>query len=127
MPTNTITHIWNHLQLLLVSARHTILTNHTCQEEGPQTVLCGDLHHHPKNIIDTNDLVGASITVLSVNRSQMRVLLRSGAHHTPFLQLPEWPQHRLFHQSLTQPARAARNRLLDNASMKRAYRDFRGR
>ena len=97
MPTNTNTRIWKHLQLLLPSPNHAILTNQTFQEEGPPAVLCGELHHRPKGTIDTIDLVGASITVVYVTLSQMRVLHRSGAHHTPFLQLSEWPQYRLFH------------------------------
>ena len=73
---------------LLPSPHHAILTNHTCPEEGPLAVRCGDLHHHPKGTINTIDLVGASITVVYVILSQMRVLHHSGAYHTPFLQLP---------------------------------------
>ena len=107
MPTNMNTRLWNHLQLLLPSPHHAILTNHTCPEEGPLAVLCGDLDHHPKGTINTIDLVGASITVVYVTLPRMRVLHHSGAHHIPFLQLPEWPQYRLFHQYLTQTARAA--------------------
>ena len=45
------TRLWNHLQLLLPSPHHAILTNHTCPEKGPLAVLCGDLHHHPKGTI----------------------------------------------------------------------------
>ena len=41
MPTNMNTRLWNHLQLLLPSPHHAILTNHTCPEEGPLAVLCG--------------------------------------------------------------------------------------
>ena len=107
MPTNMNMRLWNHLQLLLPSPHHAILTNHMCPEEGPLAVLCGDLHHHPKGTIHTIDLVGASITVVYVTLPQMRVLHHSRAHHTPFLQLPERPQYRLFHQYLTQTARAA--------------------
>ena len=125
MPTNTSTRIWNDLQLLLPSQHHAILTNHTCQEEGPLAILCGDLHHRPKGIIDTIDLFRASITVLYVTRFQMRALDHSGAHHTPFLQLLEWPQCRLFHRYLTQMSRATGSHLLDNKDMKTAYRDFR--
>ena len=91
MPTDMNTRLWNHLQLLLPSPHHAILTNNTCPEEGPLAVLCGDLHHHPKGTIHTIDLVGASITVVYVTLPQMRVLHHSGAHHTRFLQLPEWP------------------------------------
>ena len=98
---------------------------HTCQEERPLAVLCGDLHHHPKGTIDTIDLVGASITVVYVNVSQMRVLYHSGVQYTPFLQLPTWPQYLLFYQYLTQTARATGNRLPDDKDMKKGYQDFR--
>ena len=54
----------------------------------------------------------------------MRVLHHSGAHHTPFVQLPEWPQYRLFHQYLTQTARAAGHTLPGSKDMQAAYRDF---
>ena len=124
MPTNTNTRIQNQMQLLLPSAHHAILTNHTCQEKGPLAVLCGDLHHHPQGTIDTIDLVGASITLVYVTLFQTRVLRHSGAHLTPFIQLPTWPQYQLFSQYLTQTARNTGNRLPDNKDMKTAYRDF---
>ena len=88
MPTNTNTFIWNHVQLLFPSPHHAILTNHTCQEEGPLAVLCRDLRQHPKGTVNTIDLLGASITLVYVTLSQMRVPHHSGAHHTPFLPLP---------------------------------------
>ena len=124
MPTNMNARLRNHLHLLLPSLHHAILTNHTCPEEGPLAVLCGDLHHHPKGIINTIDFVGASITVVYVTLPQMRVLHRGGAHHTPLVQLPECPQYRLFHQYLTQTAQAAGHTLPGSKDMKAAYRDF---
>ena len=66
MPTSINTRLWNHLQLLLPSPHHAIVTKHTCPEEGPLAVLCGDLHHHPKGTIDSIDLVGACIRVVYV-------------------------------------------------------------
>ena len=124
IPTDMNTRLWNWLQLLLPSPHKAILTNHTCPEEGHLAVLCGDLHHHPKGTIHTIDLVGASITVVYVTLLQMRVLHHSRAHHTPFLQLLEWPQYRLFHQYLTQTARAAGHTLPGSRDMRAAYRDF---
>ena len=88
MPTNTNTFIWNNMQLLVPSPHHAILTNHTCQEEGPLAVLFRDLCHHPEGTVNTIDLVGASITLVYVTLSQMRVLHHSRAHNTPFLPLP---------------------------------------
>ena len=101
-----------------------ILTNHTCPVEEPLAVFSGDLHHHPKGTIDTMDLVGASIAVVYVTLPQMWVLHRSGAQQTPFLQLPEWPQYRLFRQYLTQTAPGAGHTLPESKDMKAAYRDF---
>ena len=121
MPTTMNTRLWNHLQLLLPSPHHAILTNHTCPEEGPLAVLCRDLHHHPKGTINTIHLVGASITVVYVTLPEVRVLHHSGAHHTPFLQLPEWLQYRLFHQYLTQSARAVGHTLPGSTDMLAAY------
>ena len=114
----------NHLQILLPSPHHAILTNHTCPEEGPLAVLCGDLNHHPKGTINTIDLMGASITVVYVTLPQMQVLHRSGAHHRSFLQLPAWPQYRLYGQYPTQTARAAGHTLPGSKDMKAAYWDF---
>ena len=124
MPTNMNTRLWNHLQLFLPSPHHAIFTKNTCPESGPLAVLCGDLHHHPKGTINTIDLVGASVTVVYVTLPQMRVLHHSGAHHTPFLQLPKWPQYRLFHQYLTQTAGAAGETLPGSKDMQAPYRDF---
>ena len=124
MPTTLNTCRWNHLQPLLPSPHHAILTNHTCPEERPLAVLCGDLHHHHKGTPNTIDLVGASITVVYVTLSQMRVLHHSRAHHTPFLQLLEWPQYRPFHQYLTQTARAGGHSLPGSTDMRAAYREF---
>ena len=70
------------------------------------------------------DLVRASITVVLVTLPQMWVLQGSRAHHTPFLQLAEWPQYCLFHQYLTQTAQAAGHTLRGSKDMKAAYRDF---
>ena len=72
MPTDMNTRLWNHLQFLLPSPHHAILTNHRCPEEGPLAVLCGDLHHHPKGTIHTIDLVGASITVVCYGFEQQQ-------------------------------------------------------
>ena len=74
-----------------------------------------------KGTIDTIDLVGTSITVEYVTLPQMRVLHCSGTRHIPFLQISEWPQHRLFHQYLTQTARAAGHTLPGSQDMKAAY------
>ena len=117
MPTNTGTRIWNHLQLSLLSPHHRTLTNHTCKEGGPLKVLCGDLHHRPTSTIDTINLVGASLTEVYFTLPLMRVLNRSVAHHALFLQLLTLPEHGLFHQYLTQTARAMENHLPDNKYM----------
>ena len=122
MPTSINTRVWTHLHLPLPSPQHAILTNRTCPEEGPLAVICGDIHHHPKGTIDIRNLVRASITVVYVTLPEMQVLHRSGAHHTPFLQISEWPQYRPFRQYLTQTARAAGHTLPGSKDMKAVYR-----
>ena len=82
MPTNMNTRLWNHLQLPSPAPHHAILTNHTCPEEGPLAVLCGDLHHHPKGTINTIDFVGASLSVVYVTFSQCESFTAAG-HTTP--------------------------------------------
>ena len=123
MPTNMNTCLWNPLQLPLPSRHHAILTNGTCPEEGPLAVLCGNLHHHQKGTINTIDLVRASVTIVYVTIPLMRDLHHSGAHHTPFLQLPEGPHYRLFDQYLTQTARASGQTLPGRKDMQAAYRE----
>ena len=70
------------------------------------------------------DLVGASLTVVYVTLSPLRVLWRSGAHHAPFLQLHTWPRYRLFYQYLTRTAQSSGNHLLDNKDVETAYGEF---
>ena len=123
MPTNMNMRLWKHLQLSLPSPQHAILKNHKCPEEGPLAVLCGDIHHLSKGTINAIDLVGACITIVNVTPPQMLVLHHSGAQHTPSLQLPRWPQYRLFHQYLTQTARAAGHTLPGCKDMQAAYRE----
>ena len=125
MPTNDNTRIWNHLQLLLPSPHHAVLTNRTCQEEGPLAVLCGDLHQRFKGTIDNIDLVCASIIVVYATLSTIRVPHTSRTQHTSHLQFPDWPQYCLFNGYLTETAQATWNHLPDNKDMKTAYRNFR--
>ena len=62
-------------------------------------------------------------TVVYVPLPQMRVLHHSGAHQTPFLQPPEWPQYRPFHQYLTQTAQAAGHTPSGSKDIRVAYGD----
>ena len=123
MPTDMNTRLWRHLQLLLPSPHHAILTNHTCPEEGPPAVLCGDLHHHPKGTIHTIDLF------LGLHHCSIRHP-PPNAGPAPQRSTPHPPStasrlyHRLFHQYLTQTARAAGQTLPGSKDMRAAYRDF---
>ena len=85
MPTDIITRMWNHLQLLIPTTHRSILTNHTCLETGPLAVLSGDLHRQRKRTINTMEVVRASYTVVYITVQQMRVLHHSSGHHTPYL------------------------------------------
>ena len=88
MPTNINTRLWNHLQLLLPSPHHAILTNHTCPEEGTLAVLCGDLHHQAKGTINTIDLVEASVTVVYVTLPKCRSFTAAGNTTSPSYNFP---------------------------------------
>ena len=71
MPTNTSTRIWNPLQVSIPSTHHTILTNHTCEDEGYLAVLRGDLHDRPKGTINTINGVSPSLKVVYVTLPKM--------------------------------------------------------
>ena len=70
-------------------------------------------HHRPRRGLHHSSIL---------HPLQMQGLRRSGG--IPFLQLPKWPQCRVFGQYLTQTAQAAGHSLLGSQPTKAAYRDF---
>ena len=94
--TSVGTGIWAQLQLLLPHHTHAILTNHHCDQQGPLVATHTDTHLHPAGEVDTLRLVGATITIVYITSTQMRIMAQCDAHHAPFLSDPQWPARRVF-------------------------------
>ena len=82
------TGIWAQLQLLLPHQTHAILTNHHCDQQGPLVATHTDIHRHPAGEVDTLRLVGATITIVYITPTQMKIMAQCDAHHAPFLSDP---------------------------------------
>ena len=85
------TGICTQLQLLLPHHTHAILTSHHCDQQGPLVATYSGIHRHPAGKVDTLRLVGATITIVYITPTQMRVMAQCGAHHAPFLSDTQWP------------------------------------
>ena len=94
--TSVGTGIWAQLQLLLPRHTHAMLTNHHCDQQGPLVATHTNVHRHTAGKVDSLRLVGATITVVYITPTQMRVRAQCGAHHAPFLSDPQWPARRVF-------------------------------
>ena len=90
------TGIWAQLQLLLPHHTHAILTNHHCDQQGPLVATHTDIHRHPAGEVDTLRLVGATVTIVYINPTQMRIMAQCDAHHAPFLSDPQWRARHVF-------------------------------
>ena len=55
-----------------------------------------DIHRHLAYKVDTLRLVGATITIVYIMPTQMKVRAQCGAHHAPFLSDRQWPPRRIF-------------------------------
>ena len=89
--TSVGTGIWAQLQLLLPHHTHAILTNHHCDQQGPLVATHTDIHRRPAGEVDTLRLVGATITIVYITPTQMKIMAQWDAHHAPFLSDPQWP------------------------------------
>ena len=78
------------LQLLPHQVR-AILTKHHCDQQGPLVVTYNDIHRHPAGKVDALRLLGATITIVYIIPTQMKVMAQCRAHHHPFLFDPQWP------------------------------------
>ena len=96
VPTSVRTGIWAQLQLFLPHHTHAILTNHPCDQQGPLVATHTDIHRHPAGEVDTLRLVGATITIVYITPTQMKIMAQCDAHHAPFLSDPQWPARRVF-------------------------------
>ena len=83
------TGIWAQLQLILPHHTHAILTNHHCDQQGPPVATHTDIHRHPAGEVDTLRLVGATVTIVYITATQMKIMTQCDAHHAPFLSDPQ--------------------------------------
>ena len=74
--TSEGTSIWALLQLLLPLHTHAILTNHHCDQQGPLVAMHTDFHRHPAGKVNTLCLLEATITIVYITPSQMRVMVQ---------------------------------------------------
>ena len=89
VPTSVGTGIWARLQLLIPHHTHAILTNHHCDQQGPLVATHTDIHRHPAGEPDNLRLVGATITIVYITPTQMKIMAECDAHHAPFLSDPQ--------------------------------------
>ena len=73
-----------------------ILTDHHCDQQGPRVATHTDIHRHPAGEVDTLRLVGATVTIVYITPTQMRIMAQCDAHHAPFLSDPQWPARLVF-------------------------------
>ena len=89
VPTSVSTGIWAQLQLLLPHHTHAMLTNHHCDLQGPLVARYTDIHRHPERKVDALRLLGATITMVYITPTQMKVVAQCRAPHAPFLSNPQ--------------------------------------
>ena len=88
-PTSVGTGIWAQLQLFLPHHTHAILTNHHCDQQGPLVATHTDIYRPPAGAVDTLRLVVATITIVYITPTQMKIMAQCNAHHAPFLSDPQ--------------------------------------
>ena len=91
VPTSVGTGIFAPLQLLLPHHTQAILTNHRCNQQGPLVATHTDIHQHPAGEVETLRLMGATIIIVYITPTQMKIMAQCDAHHAPFLSDPQWP------------------------------------
>ena len=109
------------LQLLLPHHTHAILTNHHCNQQGPLVATYTNMHRRPAGKLDTLRLVEATITIVYINRTQMKVTAPCGA---PLLSDPQWPAHQIFQAYLRTCTRKAGRTMPGPKDINAAYKAF---
>ena len=112
------------LQLLLPHHTNTILTNHHCDQQGPLVATHTDVHRHPTGKVVPLRLVKATITIVYIIPTRMRVMAKCGAHHAPFLSDPQWPARRVFQAYLCACATKAGCTTPGPKDINTAYKSF---
>ena len=118
------TGIWAQLQLLLPHHTHTILTNHHCDQQGPLVATHTDIHRHPAGEVDGLGPGGATITIVYITPTQMRIMAQCDAHHAPFFSDPQWPARYVFQAYLRACATKAGRDMPGPKDIDTAYKAF---
>ena len=118
------TGIWAQLQLFLPQHRHVILTNHHCDQQGPRVATHTDIHRHPAGEVDTLRLVGATITIIYITPTQIKIMAQCNAHHAPLLSDPQWPARRVLQAYLRACATKAGRDMHGPKDIDTAYKAF---
>ena len=124
VPTSVVTGILAQLQLLLPHHTHAILTNHHCDQQGPLMATHIDIHRHAAGKVDTLCLVQATITIVYITPTQMKIMAQCDAHHAPFLSDPQWPARRVFQSYLRACATKAGRDMPGPKDIDTADKDF---
>ena len=125
VPTPVGTGIWAQLQLLLPHLTQPILTNHHCDQQGPLVATHTDIHRHAAGEVDTLRFVGATITIVYITLTQMKIMAQCDAHHPPLLSDPQWPARRVFQAYLRACATKAGREMPGPKDIDTAYKAFR--
>ena len=124
VPTSVGTGIWAQLQLLLPHHTHAILTNHHCDQQGPLVATHTDIHQHPVGEVDTLRFVGATITIVYITPTEMKIMAPCDAQHAPFLSDLQWPARRVFQAYLRACATKAGREMLGPKDIDTACKAF---
>ena len=124
VPTSVGTSICAQLRLLLPHHTHAILTNHHCNQQGPFVATQTDVHRHPAGEVDTLRLVGATVTIVYITPTQMKVMAQCGAHHAPLPSDRQWPARRVFQTYLRACATKAGREVPGPNDINTAYKTF---
>ena len=122
--TSVGTGIWAQLQILLPHHTHAILTNRLCDQQGTLVATHTDMHRQPAREVDTLRLVGATITIVYITPTQMKVMAQCDAHHAPFLSDPQWPAGHVFQAYLCACATKAGRDMPGPKDIDTAYKGF---
>ena len=96
VPTSVATGILTQLKLLLPHHTDAILKSHHCNQQGPLVARYGNIRRHPAGKVDSLRLVGATITIVYITPTQMKVMAQCVAQNAPFLADTQWPTQSVF-------------------------------
>ena len=81
-----------------------------------------DIHRHPAGKVDTLRLVRATITIVYINPTQMKIMAQCTAHHAPFLSDLQLPARRVFQAYLRACATGAWRKMPGPKDIDTAYK-----